>query len=184
MSGTSSLCLLKNFPPARHTAEVRHRLPGAGSKVNGSPHSPLPDPGISSGVPSIASHLVVPAGPGCCLQPHATATQAEMLRAIPAAWYTSATPCCCVPAPMPHPPAPPSTASTARQTAQALSHRDYPKVATAFSLSFSWSCLEKFGWEILLGQLSFPSQQMKKFKVLISLGKCYRKLTGGNKTDL
>lgn len=153
MSRTSSLCLLKNFPPAWHTAEIRHRLPGAGSKVNGSPHSPLPDPGISSGVPSIASHLVVPTGPGCCLQPHATATQAEMLRAIPAAWYTSATPCCCVPAPMPHPPAPPSTASTARQTAQALSHRDYPKVATAFSLSAFQLVL--FG-EIWLGNFIGP----------------------------
>lgn len=105
-----------------------------GAKAKGSPRPPPPDPGISSCVPSIASHLLVPTGPGCCLQPHATMAQAEMLRAIPAAQDTSATPSSCVPAPVPRPPVPLSTASPDHLTAQAPSHRDYPEVATAFSL--------------------------------------------------
>lgn len=135
-------------------AEVRHCLPGIGAKAKGSPHPPPPSPRISSCVQSIASCLFVPTGPACCSQPHATAAQAEMFHAAPAAWYTSATPSHCVS--VPRPPVPPSTASPPHRTAQALSHRDYPKASTAFSLG--WSCSEKLSWEILLGQLSFPSQ--------------------------
>lgn len=85
-SRTSALCLLKNFPQAQQAAEVRHYLPGAGAEVKASPCVWHPGPGIPSCVPSIASHLLMLTGLGC------HSKQAEMVHAIPAAWYTSAIP--------------------------------------------------------------------------------------------
>lgn len=66
-SRTSTLCLLKNFPPAQQAAEVRRCLPGAEVKV--SPCLWHPGSGIPSCVPSIASHLLVFTGLGCHFKP-------------------------------------------------------------------------------------------------------------------
>jgi len=86
-----------------------------GAKAKGSPHLPPPSPRISSRMPSITSHLLVPANPGCCSQPRAATAQAWMLHAVLTAQYTSATPqplCVCALSPRASPHSQPSPSNS------------------------------------------------------------------------
>lgn len=75
----------------------------------GEPSSPISRLGVSSSMLSIASHLLAPRAPSCCLPLHTATAQAEMHRSTPAAPYTSATLSHWMLAP--HRPVPSSTAS-------------------------------------------------------------------------
>lgn len=144
-SRTSALCLLKNS--LKHNKQL---MLGTGAEVKAIPYLWHPGPGIPSCVPSIASHLLVLTGLGFHFKRWHELRQSML---YPPHAMPLASPSHCLPAPPP--PAPPSTPSPARPTAQELSWRHYPKVATAFSLG--WSCSEKLSWEILLWQLSLPA---------------------------